>query len=344
MSDGSSIGWCNATWTIAVGCTRVDHRCDNCYAIPFVHRGLHESHRGVTKIRPKDAARPGVDWNGTVRTLPERLADPLRWRKPRRIFVGSMTDLFHPQIPFEYVAAVFGVMQATPWHTYLLLTKRPDRQFDFFEWTATRSNGDPVMEPDYKCHVRAWETVRRPFERTGWPLPNVHLGVSVSDQPTADDAIPKHLRSPAALHWVSYEPALGSLSLARWMSQTSSCCDASMQGGNWCCACDRYATPRPRIGWVVAGGESGPRARDYDVKWGIDVADECRASGVPFFFKQLGSRPAGDGGGGAITHGDRGRWFEHRGRTYEFSSRNGDVPAEWPVQLRVQQFPTEVRR
>lgn len=110
----TTISWTSKVWNIVLGCTRDNEECDRCFAMHVAHRGLIEEHRGLTKLRPKGASRPGVDWNGVVRLVPERLLLPFSWRKPRKIFVNSMSDLFHPQVPFEFIAAAFGVMAATP--------------------------------------------------------------------------------------------------------------------------------------------------------------------------------------------------------------------------------------
>lgn len=308
MSDGSSIQWCDATWTIAVGCTRASSGCDNCYAATFVHRALHETHRGLTKIRPKNAARPGVDWTGEVRTLPHRLVDPLRWVKPRRVFVGSMTDLFHYAVPFEYVAAVFGVMAACPQHTFLVLTKRPERAREFFVWMDHRARAEARVTSAscFAAALNAGADVNAPppgVSRTrwsyemppnpAWPLPNVHLGVSVEDQRTADERIPVLLELPAALRWVSYEPALGLVDFKRIGSDPLSI-TLPLAGLTWRMAKDgvRLCEPHKRVGWVVVGGESGPRARPFMIEWASAVVEQCREAGTPVFVKQLGSDPS----------------------------------------------------
>jgi protein gp37 len=328
MSDGSSIEWCDASWQPVLGCTRVDHRCDNCYAIGVVHRGMSEQHRGLTKLRPKNASRPGMDWNGTVRLQPDKLSEPLRWKRARRIFVCSLADLFHEKVPFEYVAAVFGVMAACPQHTFLVLTKRPERAHEFFAWASTRSNGEAVMEPDFKCHVHAWETLRSPFERTGWPLPNVHLGVSVSDQKTADDAIPKLLQCPAALHWVSAEPLLGPIDLTQSVAP------------GW----PGQRKPGPRLEWIVVGGESGPRARPCAMEWIDAIIGQCQTAGVPVFCKQLGSVVVSeertvDDPDDQKFFGLKDRWAWCAG----FRNGKGADPEEWPEDMRIRELP-EARR
>jgi protein gp37 len=332
MSDGTSIEWADATWTIAVGCTRVDHRCENCYAISFVHRKLHASHEGLTKIRPKDAKRPGVDWNGTVRTLPERLSDPLRWRKPRRVFVGSMTDLFHPAIPFEYIAAVFGVMAATPRHTYLLLTKRPERAREFFAWVEKRARDGLSIFPDDPPAWRIGQMISVAARKSGttvanadaaWPLPNVHLGVSVSDQATADDAIPALLECPAHVRWVSYEPALGPIDFhaIQIPGEREGLRFSALQHQHD----DRFGSSERLIDTIVIGGESGPHARPFRTDWARDVIRQVHDTPCRAYVKQLGSKPEAldDSGIPLPLH---------------LVDRKGGDMAEWATDLRVREW------
>lgn len=289
MSDGSDIEWCDATWPPVVGCSRVDHRCDNCYAIGTVHRFRKAD--GLTKLRPKDASRPGLDWSGSVALQHFHLADPLHWRKPRRIFVCSQADLFHPAVPFAYIAAVFGVTAACPQHTMLVLTKRITRAIAFFAWYAAeygdRSEGARVEANRAGLPLgfddRAVST---------WPLPNVHLGVSVSDQPTADADIPELLRCPAAVHWVSYEPALGPVDFRPWLPEraTMAFVGPEMRAATGLTEGDTVALSRgAKLSWIVVGGESGPRARPFDIAWADSTVAQCRRAGVAPFVKQLGS-------------------------------------------------------
>jgi protein gp37 len=322
MSDGSDIEWCDATWQPTLGCTRVSPGCDNCYAMKLVHRGLCEAHRGLTKLRPKNASRPGVDWNGTVRLQPGSLAIPLRWKKPRRVFVDSLSDLFHDEVPFEYIAAVFGVMAACPQHTFLVLTKRPARALEFFAWLAERGDGvhGPRMEPDYVCWLHS-EKHTGPFARTAWPLPNVHLGTSVEDQQRADERIPLLLQCPAALHWVSAEPLLGPVTLAKLMHTGAD--DHDRIGRK------TWANAMYHLGWVVVGGESGPGARPFDVAWARSLIEQARGLPTRVFVKQLGARPYGDA---TTIYGDQ-------QRVTTLADRKGGDMAEWPDDLRVREVP-----
>jgi len=177
--------------------------------------------RGCTKV--------SAGWNGTVRLVPEKLEEPLRWRKPRMVFVNSMSDLFHESVPFKYIAAVFGVMAASPEHTFQLLTKRPARMLKFFKWVGEthRLAGDSGWERDLAAANRILLQSAIALEPGGgidrgrrvsalletnpgaWPLPNVWLGVSVEDQKTSEERIPLLLQCPAAVRWISAEPLLG---------------------------------------------------------------------------------------------------------------------------------------
>jgi protein gp37 len=340
MSDGTNIEWADATWQPVLGCTRVSPGCQNCYAISVVHRGMSPQHKGLTKVRPKDASRPGVDWNGTVRLQPDKLAEPLRWRKPRRVFVCSLADLFHDAVPFEYIAAVFGVMAACPRHTFLVLTKRPERAREFFSWCHTWEHGEhrtfrfPFAHFADQHGIGCTEEMRRATASHPdhsnrardlyWPLPNVHLGTSVEDQATADERIPALLQCPAALHWVSAEPLLGPV---------------RMDYAFW--ATHLHGTPSVR--WLVIGGESGPGARKFNIEWARDLMGYAVGSGCAVFVKQLGSRPIcvrcsgtgqGDGPGG-YCWGCGGA----DNAAQPMRDRKGGDMSEWPADLRVREVP-----
>lgn len=180
----TKIQWTDEVWNPVVGCARVSPGCANCYAERVAHRGLTKHHRGLTVV-----GNHGPRWTGEARFVPEAQWKPLHWRKPRRVFVNSMSDLFHDDITFEQIAAVFGVMAATPHLTYQVLTKRPARMLEFMRWIG---------------------------RATEWPLPNVWLGVSVEDQRRADERIPLLLECPAAVRFLSVEPMLEAIDLRRW--------------------------------------------------------------------------------------------------------------------------------
>ncbi|MGC1550754.1 MAG: phage Gp37/Gp68 family protein [Rhodanobacter sp.] len=294
MSDHSAIEWTDATWNPLRGCSRVSAGCQHCYAETVAARfsGTGMPYEGL--IHP---ATKG--WNGTVRLIPEALGQPWRWVKPRRIFVNSMSDLFHESVPFEYIAAVFFVMSVTTRHTYQVLTKRPERMLEFFKWVKDYDEGsfederisDVAMDmPAIKA--LGWNPCRGGrggYDNCGpaWPYENVWLGVSVENQATAAERIPLLLQCPAAVRWLSCEPLLSHIDLFEhlgvWWNQAMGCFEGTSSSIN--------ASPfkgEQRISWVVAGGESGSGARPMHPDWARSLRDQCTAASVPFFFKQWG--------------------------------------------------------
>lgn len=250
----TTIEWTDETWNPVVGCDRVSPGCDHCYAIGVAHRAMQPAHVGLTIKRPGEP----TDWTGVVHCLPERLDQPLRWRKPRRVFVNSMSDLFHPDVPDKFIAQVFAAMGATERHTFQVLTKRPQRMARIVgarsSLLSLRGDGPPHFLPLVVRHLAI-----RGVEAGSWPLPNVWLGTSIELRRYAWRA--NHLRdTPAAVRFLSLEPLLG------WLGV-----DLDLTG----------------IDWVIVGAESGPGARPMDVQWARDLRDRCSEEGVAFFVKQL---------------------------------------------------------
>jgi protein gp37 len=336
----SAIEWTDATWNPVRGCSRVSTGCENCYAEGVARRfsGPGQPYEGLVRLDASGKAK--AQWNGTVRLVPEHLGDPLRWAKPRLVFVNSMSDLFHESLSLGDIAAVFGVMASAQRHTFQVLTKRPERARAFFAWIDAEA--DRVGTDHHAvCVAHAMRTT--PWRPSGahdfewpaplgggpWPLPNVWLGVSVEDQSTADERIPVLLTIPASVRWVSYEPALGPINWKR----VGSANDDSMLDGRQDVL--RFGAPPLPSGWirgldwVVVGGESGPKARPFDIAWACSTVAACRAAGVPCFVKQLGARPV-------VQHpvGQPGELVEAR-----LADRKGGDPSEWPEDLRVREWP-----
>lgn len=296
----SRIEWTDETWNPAVGCERVSPGCDNCYAVRVAHRQMQPAHVGLTGFDDSGERRPGPYWTGEVRLLPERLEEPLRWRKPRRVFVGSMTDLFHPAVPNGFIEDVFGVMARAPQHTFQLLTKRSRRMAAWASWPlrAGFTHWAPVQDRVPGCERMAAD------EWPGWPLPNVWLGTSVENQRYADLRIPHLLATPAAVRFLSIEPLLGPvwLDMSDWWDPCRAGCECRQpdDADRFDCGCDgpctggteeldeEWRARTPKIGWVIVGGESGPGARPMHPQWVRDLRDQCVEAGVPFFFKQHG--------------------------------------------------------
>lgn len=238
MSDKTGIEWTDATWNPVTGCAKVSQGCKHCYAEREWPR--------MTRLVAAYAGREFTD----VRCHPERLDQPLRWRKPRMIFVNSMSDLFHPDVPDDFIERVFETMAAAYHHTFQVLTKRADRMYEF-------------------CRDL-------PFI-----LPNVWLGVSVEDQAAADDRIPHLLRTPAAVRWISAEPLLGPVDLSLWLDIYQ-----YEDGDIW--RPRNLSRPMNSPDWIVVGGESGPKARPMHPQWARDIREQCAGASVPFLFKQWG--------------------------------------------------------
>jgi protein gp37 len=261
----------------------------------------------------------------------DRLDQPLRWRKPRRVFVNSMSDLFHYDVPDDFIDRVFAVMALAPQHTFQVLTKRPERMRRYMARQVVGqadgfTYGDRIAV--VACGVLRALPVRLAnavARRTGllrpkWPPPNVWLGVSVEDQSAADERIPLLLQAPAAVRFLSCEPLLGPVDLRR--VSTGMCLGLPMADGS------RWLGSKPGIDWVIVGGESGPGARPCDVAWIRSIVEQCQVAGVPVFVKQLGAVPV-------CVDGDS-IWDR-----FQLGVRHpkGGDPDEWPEDLRVREFP-----
>jgi protein gp37 len=259
MADHSGIEWTSATWNFVTGCTRVSDGCTRCY----IERTPPFRMAGRRFDGPQIGATTGVQLH------PERLDWPLRWRAPRRVFVNSLSDLFHDAVPGDLIIRAFAVMAATPQHTYQVLTKRPGRMRSLLR--GPTAFGDEVLDHLLDLPGGAAAIAE---QRVPWPLPNVWLGVSAEDQRQADIRIPVLLDTPAAVRWVSAEPLLAPVTLHRYLPVGWG------EGARW--------TTNMALDWVVAGGESGPGARPAHPAWFRALRDQCTGAGVPFFFKQRG--------------------------------------------------------
>lgn len=347
MGDRTSISWTDASWNPIRGCSRVSAGCQSCYAERVAHRfnapGL--PYEGLTK---------DGRWNGTVRLVPEHLADPIRWQKPRRIFANSMSDLFHESLPADEIAAIFGVMALAKRHTFQVLTKRPERMRDFLRGKEC-SLGSIREMCFYEARNRLGE--KAVSGRTPWdvvfPLPNVWLGVSVEDQKTADARIPVLLGTPATTHFVSYEPALGPVDFTAIRNGGGNVFPPFNALSRWT---DGQSTAG--LDWIIVGGESGPRARPFDVGWARSTVKQCAAARVACFVKQLGANAFTRTGEveaekmlgktpaqmEALYGVTPEAWTYDPARSYlvprvRTKHKAGADPAEWTPDLRVQEFP-----
>lgn len=305
MSKQTELGisWTEETWNPIRGCSRVSKGCVECYAEKVAARfsGPGLPYEGLTDSKGR--------WNGIVRFVPEKLTEPLRWARPRRIFTNSMSDMFHESLSNDEIAVLFGIMAASKRHTFQVLTKRAKRMREWFKWLEEEcDNHDVTYEQAANvCWAKTlWfcEKNGLPQPKLGnvlpeWPLPNVWLGVSVENQKAADDRLQHLLECPATVRWVSYEPALGPVMFDAVKSESGHCFNA-LEG----------------LHWIVVGGESGTGARPFELSWADSVLLQCRSNNVAFFMKQLGADSDSDA-----------------------KAKKGNIMEEWPEHLRVREYP-----
>lgn len=315
MAEHSSIEWTDATWNPITGCSVVSPGCTNCYAMKLAGTRLrHHPSRSELTIDTK----AGPVWNGRVRLNEEWIDQPLKWKRPRMIFVCAHGDLFHEDVPDSWIDQVFAVMALASQHTFQVLTKRPRRMLTYLTSTDPDSLRDrwyrsvpagkwriSVSEAYAGIHPHASEEIRELHHRAlpSWPLLNVWLGVSAEDQARANARIPHLLETPAAIRFLSAEPLLGAMDLTRldqpnggfgpfWLN--------ALRPGEMGWFSDEQATipteadplafsDLPSLDWVIVGGESGSGARPMHPEWARSMRDQCASADVPFFFKQWGN-------------------------------------------------------
>jgi protein gp37 len=311
----TGIEWTDATWNPVVGCTKVSPGCKHCYA-KTLHDQRHKARLAGKRV-PLQYAEPFE----VVQLMPDRLAAPFSWRKPRKVFVNSVSDLFHEDVPEEYIARVFATMHANPRHTFQVLTKRADRmQAVLSKWGK--------CEHGWITHDRT--NPEKAYDGTGiivggekWPLPNVWLGVSVENQAAADERIPCLLETPARVRFLSCEPLLGPVDLTR----------LTYRGDRLNPLDTAHDQAAPHIHWCIIGGESGPGSRPFHLDWARSLQNQCDAAGVPVFFKQAGSAPFD------WTRGDPPNHEPRELVPLRLKDRKGGDLAELPACLDVREFP-----
>ena len=252
----TNIEWATHVWNPVTGCSKVSQGCKNCYA--------EKMHKRLTGMGQAKYSEPF----SKVTCHHDVVSEPLKWgKKPRRVFVNSMSDLFHEDVPFEFIKSVFQVMGICQGHTFMILTKRPERMYEFFNWVH------PVHGEN----------------SPGWPLPNVWLGTSVEDQNAANERIPNLLRCPAAVRFISCEPLLGPVNLER--IEVGNHLFNALKGVKIDTTENKTGLPRVQINkidWVIVGGESGTKARPMHPIWAHLLKRQCGHYNTAFFFKQWG--------------------------------------------------------
>lgn len=305
----SKIQWTEQTWNPVVGCTILSPGCTNCYAMRMAARlELMSAKLGHYQGLTKKVKGKAV-WTGKLALASENIIDaPLRRKKPTIYFVNSMSDLFHEDMPLEWIDRIWNVMvkaHREHGHIFQVLTKRP-----------------AVMRRALGPDGIGWYAVEKPVP---FPEPGIWLGTSVERQKEANERIPELLMTPAVVRFLSVEPLLEAVDLTR-IAQGGNLIDAlSASIGLRTDRGDQHIHfprhPRESINWTIVGGESGHGARPFPVDAARDIVKQCKAAGVPVFVKQMGSRPMF----GTIP-------------TRLKDSKGGDM-SEWPVDLQVRQMP-----
>lgn len=300
----SKIEWTDSTWNFVLGCEKTSPGCKNCYAIREVHRMASNPNPKIAAACADLTVIQGgkANWTGQFNFVEERLKVPLQTKKPSRYFVNSLSDLFHPGVKEEWIWRGFAVMSMTPHHTFQILTKHPERALKLFEQYQGRSHSHEAL------HIGTAQV------KSGcWidPLPNVWIGVSVENQAEAEKRIPLLLQIPSEVRFISAEPLLGPLDLTDF--------------GN-------------RLDWVIIGGESGPGARPMDIAWARSIRNQCAAAKVACFVKQLGAEPISQTQDEyfprwALESGPKGPFYS------KFADKKGGDIGEWPIDLRVREYP-----
>ena len=321
MADKSSIEWTDATWNPVRGCSMAKGSetggCLNCYAARMAARNLPEMKSPTTGKPFARIMDSGPRWTGEVELIEKALDIPLHWKRPRRVFVNSMSDLFHERLSFSAIDQIFTVMVAAPQHTYQILTKRPERMSEYFS-SGQHDHGHGPRRADYHLGQSIW------------------LGVSVENQATADARIPLLLKTPADKRFVSYEPALGPVDFASWLLPRYPDARPEMR--------EQYAKKwkalHPSIDWIIIGGESGPGARPFNIEWARKTLLQC-VSRAACYVKQLGAHPYG------VRHNPEFRVWPHSKEFFRdnshvstaLSDKKGGRIEEWPEDLRVREYP-----
>lgn len=298
MGKETTISWTDSTWNPIRGCTRVSEGCRNCYAEMVARRfsGPGLAYEGLVRI---DSEGEPHEWNGNIQFVERHLLDPFKWIDPRRIFVNSMSDLFHENVTDEMRDKIFAVMALCPQHTFQILTKRPENMFQYLVYAKRAGFRDRAIQDHVSELVSNMTDAQHArmvkYLPNGWgglPLKHVHLGVSCENQKAADERVPVLLKTPAAIRFVSAEPLLDDISFKRiripealfgWVDQDA------LTGDFY-----RYArlvgTGGPHLDWVIAGGESGNDFRPMNPEWAESLQEDCKAARVPFFMKQMSGR------------------------------------------------------
>ena len=253
----TTIAWTDETINPIVGCSRISAGCEKCYA---------ETAAKTARLQQFPQYQKVAKWNGTVEFVESQLIKPYEWKKSKKIFICSMADIFHENVPFKWVEEIFYMIENCPQHTFQILTKRPERMIEFFDWYIARNS-------DHSVELQ-------------WTMPdNIWLGVSCENQAMADKRIPLLMQIPAKVRFLSCEPLLEPINLSKFLpiewSEIAEDWIESWPG------IGSYSTDYPN--WIIVGLESGSNARRCDLQAVHSIINQCQTAKVKVFCKQLGT-------------------------------------------------------
>jgi protein gp37 len=292
----TTIAWTDETINPIVGCSRISAGCEKCYA---------ETAAKTARLQQFPQYQKVAKWNGTVEFVEKQLEKPYEWKKSKKIFICSMADIFHENVPFNWVEEIFYMIENCPQHTFQILTKRPERMIEFFDWYIARNS-------DHSVELQ-------------WTMPdNIWLGVSCENQAMADKRIPLLMEIPAKVRFLSCEPLLEPINLSKFLPiEWSEIAEDWIESWPGIGSYSRDAYPD----WIIVGGESGAGSRPCHIDWIRDIASQCQSAKVPVFIKQLGSNAI-------ATRSDNTGNYK-----LKLKDRKGSDILEWFDDLRLQQFP-----
>jgi protein gp37 len=327
----TNISWTNETINPIVGCSRVSPGCAKCYAA---------SAAASPRLQQFPQYQAVSEWDGTVQFVKSQLLKPLSWRKPKKIFVCSMADLFHENVPFEWIDQIIAVIALCPQHTFQILTKRPERALQYFSqpklWVKWYEAALAHLWGAIGEKFGGLINLQQYFIEQPFPLSNLWLGTSVENQQTADKRIPILLQIPAVVRFLSCEPLLGEITLSRYhnnnigyLGHKIKCSNCGITGINppdkyyqYCWQCyAKMSWLEPTISWIICGGESGADSRPCHIDWIESIVQQCQSAKTPVFVKQLGAN--------AILQNQR----------FKTRDKKGGEIEEFPQQLRIREFP-----
>lgn len=267
----SKIEWTDKTWNPVIGCSKISEGCKNCYAEKMAYRlrniALNSDKYNSLSYYPEVIDNSGK-WKGKTILVETSINKPFKWKKPRKIFVCSMGDLFHESVPFEWIDKIMSIISSNPHHIFQILTKRPDRMLEYFDYLKT----------DFIQEIL--------FYSEEFPPQNLWVGATIENQDMANKIIPFLLKIPAKVRFVSCEPLLSNIDLEEIIFSVeggdayidSLYCDVSSE--------DDEMFNGNTINWIIAGPETGPKARPMQKKWIESLYQQCKLANVPFFDKK----------------------------------------------------------